>query len=68
MAAMGRKPTTNLNLPTRMRARVKARGVTWFYYDTGGKPRREIPLGNESMSMTEHYVRSRLGQKVTPTR
>lgn len=30
-----------------MRARVKARGVVWFYYDTGGKPRREIPLGNE---------------------
>lgn len=47
MSNMGRKPTVNFNLPPRMRARIKARGVTWFYYDTGGKPRREIPLGNE---------------------
>lgn len=44
---VGRKPSVNFNLPPRMRARIKARGVTWFYYDAGGKPRREIPLGNE---------------------
>jgi integrase len=47
MAAMGRKPTVNLNLPPRMRARAKARGKVYYYYDTGGKPRREIPLGSD---------------------
>ena len=47
MAAMGRKPTVNLNLPPRMRARAKAAGKLWYYYDAGGKPRREIPLGCE---------------------
>ena len=44
---MGRKPTVNLNLPPRLRARVKAGGALWYYYDCGGKPRREIPLGND---------------------
>lgn len=41
---MGRKPSKNLNLPKRMRAR-KRHKVIHYYYDTGGKPRREIPLG-----------------------
>jgi integrase len=41
---MGRSPTVNKNLPMRMRSRV--RGLkTWYYFDTGGKPRKEIPLG-----------------------
>lgn len=47
---MGRKATVNLNLPTGMRARKrKKKGelITWYYYDTGGKPRKEIPLGND---------------------
>lgn len=41
---MGRRPTVNANLPPRMRARHRP-GVTYYYYDAGGKPRREIPLG-----------------------
>ncbi|MDC8446473.1 MAG: integrase [Nitrosomonas sp.] len=41
---MGRKPSKNQNLPKRMRARPRG-GKVWYYYDTGGKPRREIPLG-----------------------
>ncbi|MBI5918663.1 MAG: tyrosine-type recombinase/integrase [Nitrosomonadales bacterium] len=44
---MGRRPTTNTNLPPRMRARAKAGGRLWYYYDAGGKPRREIPLGSD---------------------
>ena len=47
---MGRKATVNLNLPTGMRARKrKKKGeiIIWYYYDTGGKPRKEIPLGND---------------------
>lgn len=47
---MGRKATVNLNLPKGMRARKrKKKGelITWYYYDAGGKPRKEIPLGND---------------------
>lgn len=30
-----------------MRARAKAGGRLWYYYDAGGKPRKEIPLGQD---------------------
>lgn len=43
---MGRVPTRNKNLPPRMRARHRGEKV-WYYYDAGGKPRREVPLGND---------------------
>jgi site-specific recombinase XerD len=49
MPAMGRKPTVNLNLPPRMRARKMRSGVTYYYYDAGGKPRKEIPLGSDQI-------------------
>lgn len=42
---MGRKPTVNLNLPPRMRARKRWNKIH-YYYDLGGKPRREEPLGS----------------------
>jgi len=44
---MGRKPSKNLNLPRGMRSREQRSGRVFFYYDTGGKPRREIPLGDD---------------------
>lgn len=44
---MGRKSTVNLNLPPHMRARSRHGGKTYYYYDTGEKPRREIPLGSD---------------------
>jgi integrase len=43
---MGRKPTSNLHLPKGIRARKRGSKI-WYYYDTGGKPRKEIPLGND---------------------
>jgi integrase len=43
---MGRKSSINFNLPARMRARKRGT-KTWYYYDAGGKPRKEIPLGND---------------------
>lgn len=43
---MGRKPHVNNNLPPKVRARKRG-DKTWYYYDTGGKPRKEIPLGND---------------------
>lgn len=30
-----------------LRARAKGSGKTYYYFDTGGKPRREIPLGSD---------------------
>ena len=47
MVAVGRRPTKHFNLPSRLRARTLPSGKTYYYYDTGRKPRREIPLGND---------------------
>jgi integrase len=33
-------------LPAGMRARRKVSGATYYYFDMGGKPRKEIPLGS----------------------
>src|SRR6185312_7037927 len=46
MPTMGRRPTVNKNLPSGMRARRRG-DVTYYYYDAGGKPRREIALGTD---------------------
>lgn len=43
---MGRKPSRNKNLPAGMRARHRG-NVTYFYLDTGEKPRKEIALGTD---------------------
>jgi integrase len=43
---MGRQPTRNKNLPTGMRARHRGK-VTYYYLDTGEKPRKEISLGKD---------------------
>ncbi|WP_321913508.1 tyrosine-type recombinase/integrase [Paraburkholderia sp. J11-2] len=43
---MGRRPTRNPNLPSGMRARHR-KDTTYYYYDHGGKPRREEPLGTD---------------------
>lgn len=43
---MGRKPTRNTHLPPGMRARHRGK-TTYYYYDHGGKPRREEPLGTD---------------------
>jgi len=52
---MGRKPTVWKNLPRGMRARP--RGTKIFYYlDTGGKPRKEIPLGSEYVIAVQKWA------------
>lgn len=43
---MGRKPSKPNAVP-RLRARRKASGVIFYYYDHGGQPRREEPLGSD---------------------
>lgn len=43
---MGRKPTRWTNLPRGMRARPRGR-LIHYYLDTGGRPRKEVPLGSD---------------------
>lgn len=43
---MGRRPSTPNAIP-RLRKRLKPSGVVHYYYDHGGKPRRETPLGSD---------------------
>lgn len=43
---MGRRPQLPNAIP-RLRRRVKPSGVTHYYYDHGGKPRKETPLGSD---------------------
>lgn len=43
---MGRKPS-NPGSIARLRPRKQRSGVVYYYYDTGSKPRREIPLGSD---------------------
>lgn len=53
---MGRRPTKNLNLPRGMRARKKPSGRTYYYLDTGGKPRKEIPLGDDYVTAVQKWA------------
>lgn len=53
---MGRRPTKNNNLPPHMRKRVKPSGKTWYYLDTGAKPRKEIPLGDDYILALKKYA------------
>lgn len=45
----------NTNLPPRMRARRQKSGRVWYYFDTGEKPRREIPLGDDYVLAVEQW-------------
>lgn len=58
---MGRTPTRNMNLPTGMRARHRGK-VTYYYFDTGSKPRREIPLGSDYVAAVRKWGELTLGE------
>lgn len=53
---MGRKPTKHLNLPARLRARAQKSGKVYYYYDSGGKPRKEIPLGADYVEAVRRWA------------
>lgn len=53
---MGRKPTVHLNLPPNMRARRQRSGKVFYYYDQGGRPRKEIPLGPDFILAIKRYA------------
>lgn len=55
MSTMGRKPTKNLNLPDRMHAVTNRLKVTYYYYDTGGKP-RYLPLGKDYLEAVRKWA------------
>lgn len=44
--SMGRKPKRPNAIP-RLRVRAQKSGITFYYYDHGGTPRREEPLGSD---------------------
>jgi integrase len=54
---MGRKPSRNHNLPKGMRARHRPGGKTYFYLDTGAKPRKEIPLGSDYVLAVQEWAK-----------
>lgn len=60
---MGRKPSVNLQLPTMMRARRRG-NRTYYYYDTGAKPRIEIPLGSDYTLAVQEWAKL---QQAKPT-
>lgn len=58
---MGRQPSVNRNLPPRMRAR-RRRDTTYYFYDTGGKPRHEIPLGTDYILAVQQWAQLQQAQ------
>lgn len=52
---MGRKPTRWTNLPRGMRARERGNKIH-YYLDTGGKPRKEIPLGSDYVAAVHKWA------------
>lgn len=60
---MGRKPNKNLNLPPHLRARLKSSGKVYYYYDTGGRPRKEIPLGNDYALAVKRWAELEINTK-----
>ena len=52
---MGRPTTLNDNPPPYMRKRVRKYG-TYYFLDTGGKPRTEIPLGKDYFEALREYA------------
>lgn len=60
---MGRKPSRWTNLPPGMRARERGAKVH-YYLDTGGKPRKELPLGSDYVLAVAKWAE--LTSKKTP--
>lgn len=58
---MGRTPTRNKNLPAGMRALHRKAG-TYYYLDTGEKPRREISLGSEYVLAVQKWAELTAGK------
>lgn len=51
---MGRKPKNHSNHYPRLRKRLRG-NKTWYYYDHGGKPRKETALGNDFIAALKKW-------------
>ena len=60
---MGRRPTVHLNLPSGLRGRKQRSGRVFYYYDTGAKPRREIPLGSDYALAVKRWAELEIGAR-----
>lgn len=61
---MGRTATRNLHLPSGMRARHRGEKI-YYFLDTGEKPRREIPLGQEYTVAVQKWAELTLSKSRT---
>lgn len=59
---MGRKPSRWQNLPKGMRARERGK-KTHYYLDTGGTPRKEIPLGSDYVAAVRKWSELAMAQR-----
>lgn len=59
---MGRKPSRWQNLPKGMRARVRGKKIH-YYLDTGGTPRKEIPLGSDYVAAVRKWSELAIAQR-----
>lgn len=64
--AMGRKSWVNTNLPANIRARTQRSGKVYYYYDQGGKPRKEIPLGCDYVAALKKWAELEAGNARAP--
>lgn len=53
-----------MNLPQHMRKRVQRSGKVYYYFDTGAKPRKEIPLGDDYFQALRRYAELNQIEKV----
>lgn len=53
---MARRREKNFDLPPMMRRRVQKSGRVFFYFDSGGLPRREIPLGSNLVEALKKWA------------
>lgn len=63
---MARKPSKNLNLPSGMRMRMQRSGKVYYYYDTGKKPRHEIPLGSDYVEAVRKWAELEVETNLKP--
>jgi integrase len=58
---VGRRRTKHTNLPPRLIARRRGK-VMRYYYDTGGSPRKQIPLGADLVAALARYAELETGK------
>lgn len=66
---MGRTAYKNKNLPARMRARIR-KNKTYYYYDLGGCPRKELSLGSDYLLAIQKWTElemDKLPKAINPT-